>query len=272
MLRYKIITLLLLIVLSLTSCSTEKTYPTSNTFEPSPFDNPSQTSKSEETLIELRKPSYQSPVPETTKRLEREEGSSHLAVSATVTRVIDGDTVDVRLSDGSTDRVRLLGVDTPEIQSTNKPGEYGGITNELCLRQWGIAAKNYANDLLTGESVNLVLDPIAGDRGNYGRLLAYIEISEYDFNQLLIEQGFARATPEWPSTRINNYTNVQQTSLATNTGLWSCNVQNSHPKISLSDHPIGASALCKDDTYSYSQNRTGTCSHHGGVKEWLGLK
>jgi uncharacterized protein YraI len=33
--------------------------------------------------------------------------------------------------------------------------------------------------------------------------------------------------------------------------------------------PSGASARCNDGTYSFSQNRRGTCSHHGGVAEWL---
>lgn len=33
--------------------------------------------------------------------------------------------------------------------------------------------------------------------------------------------------------------------------------------------PAGATAKCRDGTYSYSQNRRGTCSHHGGVAQWL---
>lgn len=33
--------------------------------------------------------------------------------------------------------------------------------------------------------------------------------------------------------------------------------------------PAGASARCGDGTYSFSQSRRGTCSHHGGVDEWL---
>jgi Protein of unknown function (DUF3761) len=33
--------------------------------------------------------------------------------------------------------------------------------------------------------------------------------------------------------------------------------------------PPGATALCRDGTYSYSQHRSGTCSHHGGVAKWL---
>ncbi|MEV4055566.1 DUF3761 domain-containing protein [Amycolatopsis sp. NPDC049688] len=36
-----------------------------------------------------------------------------------------------------------------------------------------------------------------------------------------------------------------------------------------SDNPSGATALCKDGTYSYSQHRSGTCSGHGGVRSWL---
>ena len=32
--------------------------------------------------------------------------------------------------------------------------------------------------------------------------------------------------------------------------------------------PAGASAKCSDGTYSYSQHRSGTCSHHGGVMTW----
>lgn len=33
--------------------------------------------------------------------------------------------------------------------------------------------------------------------------------------------------------------------------------------------PAGATAICGDGTYSFSQHRSGTCSHHGGVYQWL---
>lgn len=36
-----------------------------------------------------------------------------------------------------------------------------------------------------------------------------------------------------------------------------------------SNNPAGATARCRDGTYSYSQNHRGTCSHHGGVAEWF---
>jgi resuscitation-promoting factor RpfB len=36
-----------------------------------------------------------------------------------------------------------------------------------------------------------------------------------------------------------------------------------------SSAPQGASAQCRDGTYSFSRSRRGTCSHHGGVAKWL---
>jgi hypothetical protein len=36
------------------------------------------------------------------------------------------------------------------------------------------------------------------------------------------------------------------------------------------EHPIGTSGICNDGTYTYSDNRQGTCSHHDGLAEWWG--
>jgi hypothetical protein len=42
-----------------------------------------------------------------------------------------------------------------------------------------------------------------------------------------------------------------------------------HRPIVSNTAPRGATAQCRDGTYSFSQSRRGTCSHHGGVREWL---
>src|SRR5689334_7778228 len=68
---------------------------------------------------------------------------------ATVTRVVDGDTVVVRYTNGSTDKVRILGVDTPE---THKPG-----TPVQC---YGPEASQFTQRMLTGRSVRLELDVV----------------------------------------------------------------------------------------------------------------
>ena len=41
------------------------------------------------------------------------------------------------------------------------------------------------------------------------------------------------------------------------------------PQLSPNGPPPGASAQCNDGTYSRSKHRSGTCSHHGGVRVWL---
>lgn len=42
-----------------------------------------------------------------------------------------------------------------------------------------------------------------------------------------------------------------------------------HRPVRANRAPQGASARCRDGTYSFSQSRRGTCSHHGGVAVWL---
>lgn len=42
-----------------------------------------------------------------------------------------------------------------------------------------------------------------------------------------------------------------------------------HRPMAAASVPDGASARCEDGTYSFSEHRSGTCSHHGGVEEWL---
>jgi type IV secretory pathway VirB6-like protein len=42
-----------------------------------------------------------------------------------------------------------------------------------------------------------------------------------------------------------------------------------HRPVQASRAPAGATARCRDGTYSFSQHRRGTCSYHGGVAEWL---
>ena len=81
--------------------------------------------------------------------------------SATVTRVIDGDTIVVALG-GHDERVRLIGIDTPETVSPVKP-----------VQCYGKQASNHTKALLPpGTAVRLVRDVEARDV--YGRLLAYV--------------------------------------------------------------------------------------------------
>jgi micrococcal nuclease len=97
---------------------------------------------------------------------------------AQVTAVIDGDTLDVAVA-GRQERVRLLGVDTPETVDPRKP-----------VGCFGPEAAAFTAGRLTGRTIRLRFDRQRRDR--YGRLLAYVEIGGRRFNDELLTGGYAR--------------------------------------------------------------------------------
>ena len=143
---------------------------------------------------------------------------------AKLVRCVDGDTVDLEIDLGfymtAKIRGRLVGVDTPETNAKNKPDEYRDITDLRCLTRWGNKSDDYAKTILDGKEVLLVFDEEAGERGYYGRLLAYIEIDGYDFNESLISRGYARVYEEGTSSREKRYLSMQEKVISAGTGLW----------------------------------------------------
>jgi micrococcal nuclease len=109
--------------------------------------------------------------------------------TARVVRVVDGDTIVVRL-DGDEERVRYIGVDTPESVKPGSPVECFGKR---------AAAEN--RRLVAGRRVRLVSDAEARDR--YGRLLAYVyRASDGLFvNRALVERGYATPLTIPPNVR-----------------------------------------------------------------------
>jgi micrococcal nuclease len=85
------------------------------------------------------------------------------AIPGTVINVVDGDTVDVRLDGGRTERIRLIGIDTPEV-----------VDPRTAVQCFGREASAHAHKLLDGQQVSLEMDPSQGERDIYGRLLAYV--------------------------------------------------------------------------------------------------
>ena len=98
---------------------------------------------------------------------------------ARVTEVLDGDTIVVAFADGSTDTVRLLGINTPETHHPTKPVE--------C---YGPEAAAYATRRLAGRVVRLEGD--VESRDLYGRRLAYVLLEGERFNDELLRKGYAR--------------------------------------------------------------------------------
>ena len=127
-----------------------------------------------------------------------------------VTDPVDGDTVDVDLG-GVDERVRLIGIDTPESVAHDRPVE--------CF---GPEAKARLAELLPrGTEVRLERDVEARDR--FGRLLAYVFRAEDDLhvNLVLVQEGYAEARRFEPNvTRQAELDRAEDDARAANWGLW----------------------------------------------------
>jgi micrococcal nuclease len=147
--------------------------------------------------------------------------------TVTVIEVVDGDTMHVRLPDGTRDTIRLLGVDTPETGTGSvSPDEWESIPDDpdgrAWLADWADRATVYAEDRLAGETVYIETDPKADARGSYGRLLVTVsqnETTEVSFNRRLIENGYARLY-DTPFTERSAYRSAEAAAREAGIGVW----------------------------------------------------
>jgi micrococcal nuclease len=144
-------------------------------------------------------------------------------IEATITRIVDGDTIEVTLADGTDDTIRLLGVDTPETYSENEPEEYGlpsTVAAKDHLANWGDQATSFATNRLDGTEVTIGIDPESDRRGSYGRLLCYLYYDgETNLNRELLEEGLARVYPSEFMLR-SKFERVEQQAQSADRGLW----------------------------------------------------
>lgn len=109
-----------------------------------------------------------------------------------VERVVDGDTVILRI-DGVRERVRLIGIDTPESVPDNADR----------VVPYGAVAAAFTEEALEGKEVMIETD--AELRDDYDRLLAYVYVDGEMFNARLLEEGHARVTIVPPNDRYEDW-------------------------------------------------------------------
>jgi endonuclease YncB( thermonuclease family) len=124
---------------------------------------------------------------------------------ANVTRVIDGDTVVVRLANGRSEHVRVIGIDTPEVGT--------------CMASEATAATRRLAD---GKHVTLIGDGTQDTRDRYGRLLAYVWLpGGKDLGFQLVAGGYAKSyVYDRPFGRLTPYEYAER--LAQGRGVWRC--------------------------------------------------
>jgi micrococcal nuclease len=134
---------------------------------------------------------------------------------AKVVKVVDGDTMDFSF-DGKTERVRVIGINTPETVDPRKSVE--------CFGQ---EASNQAKKILTiGLSVELEKDSSQGERDKYNRLLRYVFVDNgtIDFGMSMIGSGYAyEYTYDTPYKYQSVYKQAQKEAEGGKKGLWADN-------------------------------------------------
>lgn len=126
-----------------------------------------------------------------------------------IIRVIDGDTVEVRLNTGRKADVRVLGIDTPEV--------YGGTE---C---WGPQASKATKQMLPrGTRVALTSDSTQTAKDRYGRLLRYVQKGKVDVGRRLVLRGHAEVYVYGGKAfkRVRAYRGAQAQARSADRGLW----------------------------------------------------
>ena len=134
--------------------------------------------------------------------------------STLVARVVDGDTLEVRIPDRAHRRpatqVRLWGVDCPEAATRDRPAE-----------PYADEARALTEALTASGPLTLRLEPHR-TRGSYGRLLAYVELPDGgDLGEALLHAGLARADDRWPHARLGRYDRFEREARDRGEGIWS---------------------------------------------------
>lgn len=125
-----------------------------------------------------------------------------------VVRVVDGDTIVVNYN-GTNEKVRLIGVDTPESVHVDKSKN----TEE------GVKVSDYTKAQLTGKKVALELD--VQERDKYGRILAYVYLDGVMYNKTLLEIGYAKVATYPPNVKyVDDFTKIQEIARENKVGLW----------------------------------------------------
>ena len=129
----------------------------------------------------------------------------------TVTNIVDGDTLDINCPDNENryTRIRLIGIDTPELYTESGEMYYAKEASE------------FAGESALGKSVIIYLDEISDTRDKYGRLLAYILLPDETFlNELMLSEGFAYAYTKYRHSFYNKYNQLESRARSNKKGLW----------------------------------------------------
>jgi micrococcal nuclease len=129
------------------------------------------------------------------------------SLTAIVTQVVDGDTIHVRVN-GRIEKVRYIGMDTPETKHPVRGEEPGGVQATALNRL-----------LVLGKPVRLELD--VRERDRHRRLLAYVYVGDTMVNAELVRLGYAHAMTVPPNVaHASRFVSLERQAREAGRGLW----------------------------------------------------
>lgn len=145
---------------------------------------------------------------------QKVEGAKVERQIAHVVKVVDGDTITVSIN-GTTDTIRIIGLNTPETVDPRKGVE--------CF---GREASAFAKQTLSGKTVYLEPDASQSERDKYGRLLRFVFLEDNsDYGKVAIQEGFGyEYTYDLPYRYQTEYKQAQQQAQTYKRGLWEDNI------------------------------------------------
>ncbi len=145
-------------------------------------------------------------------------GKSYNYDDILVTRVVDGDTLKLE----NAERVRLIGIDTPEMHESNKLYRDSQKTNMdiNTIKALGRESHRFTKDLVEGKRVRLEFD--VEKRDKYDRLLAYVFLKDGIFvNAEIVKQGYASLMTYPPNVKyVDEFKKLYREARENNRGLW----------------------------------------------------
>jgi len=143
-------------------------------------------------------------ISETGKSETKDGGEGDFVGEYKVSRVIDGDTIEIE----GGERVRYIGIDTPETVDPRKP-----------VQCFGVEASNKNKEMVVGKTVRLEKDTT--DRDKYKRLLRYVYVGDTFINLEMVKQGFAYSYSYPPDIKFQKeILAAQQEAEKNKNGLW----------------------------------------------------
>jgi micrococcal nuclease len=127
-----------------------------------------------------------------------------------ISKFVDGDTFWISKPDGSQEKIRLIGIDTPESRNSGKKK----------ATEFGKEAAAYVKQLLTDKKIRLEYD--VGKYDRFNRTLAYVYLEDGTFlNAHLVQQGYAKVMTVPPNVKhANLFLKLEREARSKRRGLW----------------------------------------------------